>query len=547
MQCAIFLCNEEWIIQSFMRCSEELPLKAGECLTELVGNPTLLLQEIDGQRSVMLDFPKLNLAIPAVIRRYERGSLVALFHCTTDAEFVEIAHLYGEAQSWAEDRLQGMFRSEYYMIQQLNNQLVDSKRCLARANSKLKQALDEIEQTNVALEQARKAAESANRSKSAFLANMSHDIRTPMNAIVGLSELMEHNINNPAKLEEYLAKLRTTSQHLLGLLNDILDLSKIESGSITMRQDPLNLKEQLEQIAAVIRPQAQEHQHDLTIHAENVRHIRFFGDGTRLRQILLNFLSNAVKYTPDGGKIDFLIEEMAGADREQSAYRFTVQDNGIGMTEEYQNHLFEPFTRSEESQRKEIQGTGLGMAITKDFIDGMGGTLTVKSALGKGSTFVFTLPVHLNGEDEVDTSVQIETARDEEESNQPILRGMKLLCAEDNELNQEILRALLDMEGAECEICDDGQQLVDAFTKAPAGKYDVILTDVQMPVMDGYEAARALRESGAPQATSIPIIAMTANVFAEDIQKCLDAGMNAHIAKPIEIKTLEQIIRKVRS
>ena len=545
---AVFITTKEWGIQSFLSCSPELPLKAGQNLADLTTEGAVLRADGESHRTMLLTFPAWGIAIPAVIRCYEAGNLVMLAHCSSDADFLEAAELYDRASAWGKDRLQGLFRSEYYMIQQLNNQLVDSQRSLARTNGRLKQALAEIEQNNAALDQARKTAENAmrlaedaSRSKSAFLASMSHDIRTPMNAIVGLTQLMQHTVHDPEKTQNYLTKLQETSEHLLGLLNDILDISKIESGAVTMREDPLDLAEQLRQIEAVIRPQAQAHRHTLTI--ENcIRHTHFFGDATRLRQILLNFLSNAVKYTPDGGKIRFCVEETAD-ETHRTAYRFTVQDNGIGMSKEYLQHIFEPFSRSDDSQRSGIQGTGLGMAITKNFVELMGGTLAVQSALGQGSTFVFALPVTLDEDAEL-TARQAPAPADGGETAS--LRGLKLLCAEDNALNAEILQALLDMAGVSCTLCPDGRQLVDAFTKAPAGAYDAILTDIQMPVLNGYEAVREIRNSGLPGAATIPIIAMTANVFAEDIQKCLDAGMNAHISKPVDLAVLEATLQKVR-
>ena len=549
---AVFITTKEWVIQSFLSCSPELPLQAGQNLADLVAEGAALREDGGARRSLLLTFPALGVSLPAVIRCYEAGNLVMLVHCTSDADLLETAQLYDRAAAWGKDRLQGLFRSEYYMIQQLNNQLVDSQRSLARTNGRLKQALAEIEQNNIDLEKARETAENAmhlaedaSRSKSAFLASMSHDIRTPMNAIVGLTQLMQHTVHDPEKTQSYLTKLQETSEHLLGLLNDILDISKIESGAVTMRKDPLDLAEQLRQIEAVIRPQAQAHGHTLTIETGGIRHTHFFGDATRLRQILLNFLSNSVKYTPDGGTIRFCAEETADA-ANHTAYRFAVQDNGIGMSAEYLKHIFEPFSRSDDSQRSGIQGTGLGMAITKNFVELMGGTLTVQSAPGQGSTFVFVLPVMLDEEAERAAAQQAQIPADKDEAPISGLRGMKLLCAEDNALNAEILQTLLDMAGVECTLCPDGRQLVDTFAKAPASTYDAILTDIQMPVLDGYGAVQEIRRSGLPGAVEIPIIAMTANVFAEDIQKCLDAGMNAHISKPVDLAVLETTLQKVR-
>lgn len=276
---------------------------------------------------------------------------------------------------------------------------MDSQRALTRTNRKLKQAMQEIEEANQKLveaersaEQARNMAEQANQLKTEFLANMSHDIRTPMNAIVGLSALMEKDIEKPDKMLNYIEKLQVTSQHLLGLLNDVLDLSKIENGSTSLRIESVNLAAQLRQIEAVIRPQARARNQNFQVKARNIRHEDFFGDAARIRQVLVNLLSNAVKYTQNGGNIIFKMEEFAEAE-DRRFYRFTVEDNGMGMSEEYLKHIFDPFSRSEESLKTEIQGTGLGMAITHTIVEMMNGRITVESTLGQGSRFEVLLPI----------------------------------------------------------------------------------------------------------------------------------------------------------
>ena len=554
---AVFICDKEWNIQSFMSCSPELPLQEGACLADLVEESEELRKDAGARRALLLTFPQLEKTMPAKIRIFPEGILVALCKCTDELEFVEAADLYERGVEWAKDHFRDIFHDEYYMIQQLNNQLIDSKRSLARMNQRLQHTLLEVEQTNEELnkakqmtEQAMDLAQKASQSKSVFLANMSHDIRTPMNAIVGLSYLMKNEITNTEKLEAYIDKLQTTSQHLLGMLNDILDISKIESGAFTLRKESMNLSEQIKQIVTVVRPQTQEKNQKLEITASEWKHENFLGDASRVRQVLLNVLSNAVKYTPEGGNIWFEIEELAAQKETQALYRFTIRDNGIGMKQEYLQHIFEPYSRSEESQRSGISGTGLGMVIVRNFVDLMGGTIQVDSTFGEGSTFVITLPFEIDKSQSdsrhpqaaLDVETAGETVTEEMES---VLRGKRILCAEDNELNAEILQAMLEMAGASCTICENGEKLVQAFTQSAAGEYDFILTDVQMPVMDGYTAVTKLRASSHPEAKTIPIIAMTANVFAEDIQKCLDCGMNAHVGKPIDLGVLEKTIKKL--
>lgn len=555
---AVFICDREWTIQSFMCCSAELPLHIGDRLTEITEQCGELMQDDGSHRALVLTFSKMNVSIPAKIRIFPEGILVVLSHVRDDQDFITASQLYDRGVEWAKNHFQNLFHDEYFMIQQLNNQLIDSKRALARTNSRLKHTLIEVEQTNKELDQARqiaeramKMAEKASQSKSTFLANMSHDIRTPMNAIVGLSSLMKYEIQNPEKLLEYIAKLQTTSQHLLGMLNDILDISKIESGTIVLRTETVDLVEQIKQIAAIARPQAQERKQSLEITGSYIQHTIFTGDAARTRQILLNLLSNAIKYTPEKGHIQFHIQELEQTDDFHTIYRFTVSDNGIGMSEQYLRHIFEPFSRSEESQQSGQQGTGLGMAIVKKLVDLMHGTIQVESVLEKGSKFVLELPVCL-AEQNLDENVPFpdsviaeagQTAPSATE--QSILHGMKILCAEDNALNAEILKTLLELEGAECKICEDGMQLVETFEETAQGTFDMILTDIQMPIMNGYMAVQKIRKSTHPQAETIPIIAMTANVFAEDIQKCTDAGMNAHVGKPVDIKHLEKTVKEV--
>ena len=532
----------------------------------------------------------------------------------------------------------------------------------ARQARKLNQKLQESQrELRAALQQ----AESASSAKTTFLSNVSHDIRTPMNAIVGLASLMENDLQNPGKLQGYIDKLKTASWHLLNLINEILDMSKIESGKATLNIQPFRMAEQIAQVDSVIRQQAVLRDQQFTVQVHDLLHENVEGDATRLRQVLLNILSNAVKYTQQGGEISFDVREVSRSGHSYVKYAFVVKDNGIGMTEEFQKHLFDVFTRAEDSVTNKVQGTGLGMAITKSIVDMMGGVINVESAPGEGSCFEVLLefkvdaqaddrahtvqdchlllvgyapgrvadvqdalehtPVTAEAVERPEDAVSILRQEDvdvvllscqyrapemlrplvrqmREAAGKPIfvfcmqagqreemldiistcgldgfvplpfflsnlenemaklrtefgnignvdgtsvLNGMRLLCAEDNPLNAEILEELLHMQGATCTIYSDGKQLVEAFDYVRPSDYDVILMDVQMPVMNGYDAAKKIRRMDDPQKAGIPIIAMTANAFEEDRKACLEAGMNEHIGKPIDIPRLKRAITKL--
>ena len=530
---------------------------------------------------------------------------------------------------------------------------------LSAVNDSLERARQSEERARQTAEDALRIAESANRAKTEFLANMSHDIRTPMNAIVGISNLMEHDIRDADKLRDYVHKVQSSSRHLLGLLNDILDMSKIESSDISLNQEPLNFAAQIGQLDSIIRPQALARGQEFRIAIHDLRHENIIGDGMRLRQVLLNILSNAVKYTQNGGCILLDVFEVPCSSENHAKYRFTITDNGMGMSEELVAHLYEPFVRGEASVTNKIQGTGLGMAITKSIVDMMGGTLHVESTPGKGTRFEVLLEFRVDGEadraidrlnilllcgesllaDNVCAAVsgkpitihRAETAADAQKllheqkidvvllSGQPygaeltelarslraassspllifcldyarpeetlqahldengvdgliprpfflsnlenevsrarsrteqkdedgssVLSGMRFLCAEDNELNAEILQALLEMSDAVCTICPDGEAITERFKTVQPDEFDVILMDIQMPHMDGYTATRVIRSGDNPLGREIPIVAMTANAFSDDIQHSLEAGMDAHISKPVDMKVLEHTLR----
>ena len=519
---------------------------------------------------------------------------------------------------------------------------------------KMNEALD---QKNSELAHAVSVAEDASKAKTDFLANMSHDIRTPMNAIVGITSLMEHETGLTDKLITYIQKVQLSSRHLLGLINDILDMSKIESNEVKLNVEEVSLAEQIGQIDSIIRASAAEHNQKFQIRVKEIAHEYLICDGVRLRQIFLNLLSNSVKYTPNGGNITFEITEVPCNVPDHAKFVYTVTDNGYGMTPEFVKHIFEPFTRAESSVTNKVQGTGLGMAITKNIVDLMGGTIRVDSELGKGSHFEVTLTLPINRAIDYEVGVervllvssenqlirnmkvamsqtniqfyavstkeeavgwltqektdvillgsylkredlqktvkmlrhfaanaalifgvdyvQEERAQDfiaqsgmdglvprpffmsnfamvlaktrtgsvSEEENETVLNGMKFLCAEDNELNAEILKELLEMYGASCDIYSNGAEIVEAFQSVQPGMYDAILMDVQMPKMNGLEATKAIRNGKNPLGKTIPIIAMTANAFSEDVQHCIGAGMDAHVAKPLDIAMLEKTLR----
>ena len=442
-----------------------------------------------------------------------------------------------------------LFAGLFYSISRLS--LADQKAEYEKRNNELHlQTMKEMEVVNQKLKKAKnvatealQTAEHANKAKTDFLSNMSHDIRTPMNAIIGITSLIRHDAGNKAKAIEYADKIDISSQHLLGIINDVLDMSKIEAGKTVFKYSDFSILDFVQELDTIFHSQIYEKKQTLTIIKENIRHEWVNGDQVHLMQIFSNLLSNAVKYTQEGGKIQFFVEECETKSSVYAKYRFLVSDNGMGMSADFKDTIFDAFTRAESSLTNKIQGTGLGMAITKNLVEAMGGTIDVESELGQGSCFEVLLDLKIAEDRTVALAAQEET--DEQDGN--ILQGMRFLCAEDNELNAEILTELLKIEGAECTICENGEEILKAFEQSAPGDYDMILMDVQMPVMNGYEATKAIRKSSHKLAKTIPIIAMTANAFSEDIQHSLAAGMNAHVSKPVEMKVLEKTIRSIKS
>ena len=442
-----------------------------------------------------------------------------------------------------------LFAGLFYSISRRS--LAEQKAEYEKRNNEIQtQAMKDMEESNKKLKKAKdittealQTAENANKAKTDFLSNMSHDIRTPMNAIIGMTSLIRHDAGNKAKVIEYADKIDISSQHLLGIINNVLDMSKIEAGKTVFKYTDFSILDFITELNTIFHSQIDEKNQTLTIIKENIRHEWVNGDQVHLMQIFSNLVSNAVKYTQEGGKIQFLVEECETKSSVYAKYRFLVSDNGMGMSADFKDTIFDAFTRAESSMTNKIQGTGLGMAITKNLVEAMGGTIDVESELGQGSCFEVLIDLRIAEDRFVSSAEQAE--KDEPAGN--VLKGMRFLCAEDNELNAEILMELLKIEGAECTICENGKRVLEAFEQSAPGDYDMILMDVQMPVMNGYEATKAIRRSSHELAKTIPIIAMTANAFSEDIQHSLAAGMNAHVSKPIEMKVLEKTIRSIKS
>lgn len=389
------------------------------------------------------------------------------------------------------------------------------------------------------MEKAREKAIEASKAKSDFLSNMSHDIRTPMNAIAGMTSIAIANIGNNRKVEDCLKKITQSSKHLLGLINDILDMSKIESGKMTLNMESVSIKEEIDEVVNIIQPHVKEkHQKfEVCLQDLNVEHV--YCDSVRLNQVLLNFLSNAVKFTQDGGSISLTVrEEDSPLGASHVRIHLYVKDTGIGMTPEFQKVIFQSFVREDSKRVQKTEGTGLGMAIAKYIIDAMGGVIEVDSEKGRGTEFHVVLDLEI-----VQGFVsESGTLPEKEEDSIPDFGGVKILLAEDNDLNWEIANELLSQMGLCLEHAENGRICVEMFEKSPEGYYAAVLMDIRMPEMTGYEACRAIRKLDRAD-SGIPIIAMTADTFTEDIQRCLACGMNAHVAKPIDIREVARLLK----
>lgn len=384
------------------------------------------------------------------------------------------------------------------------------------------------------LELALKAEEQSNQAKRVFMNSMSHDIRTPLNAIVGYTTLALSHIEEKDAVKKYLSRITTAGSHLIALVNDVLEMNQIESGNIQMDDLPVYLPDVIEELQTIMQASVSEKNLHFVVDTEEVIHKKILADKLRLNQVLLNILGNSVKFTKPGGSISFKVKEMGNAPEGYAGYCFDIKDTGIGMSQEFSKHIFETFTREQTATVSGIQGSGLGMAIAKNIVDLLGGTIQVKSEVDKGTETTVYLQFKLCD------AVEENKADDE---SIPDFRGKKILLVEDNELNREIAVEILQEAGFSMETAEDGMAAVEKMRHAAAGTYDLVLMDVQMPKMDGYEATREIRKLSDPEKASIPIIAMTANAFAEDRQKAFEAGMDGYLAKPIDISKMLETLK----
>ncbi|WP_288693272.1 ATP-binding protein [uncultured Gemmiger sp.] len=406
-----------------------------------------------------------------------------------------------------------------------------------KAEAAARKAANDTQELNAKLQIAAENAESANRAKSAFLFNMSHDIRTPMNAIIGYADLAARHSDDPAKLKKYMENIQVCGQNLLMLLNNVLDLARIENDKTEMEYSISDVEKDFRNCIAMFRNQADSKGQTLTV-TTHLLHPYIYADVPHLTEVSTNLVSNAVKYTGNGGTICCDVTQRPGEKEGWCDTVITVADNGIGMSQEFQQHIFEPFERERTSTVSKVEGSGIGMGIVKKLVGLMGGTVEVESKIGVGSTFTVTIPSRIASEEEA------QAKREVNPSDRESLRGTRILLTEDNDLNAEIATELLQEEGCTVDRAKDGVECVDMLEKAADGTYQIILMDVQMPVMNGYDAAKKIRRMDDPQKANIPIVAMTANAFSEDRQAALDAGMNDHIAKPIDMSVLVPTLRK---
>ena len=404
---------------------------------------------------------------------------------------------------------------------------------------------EEEKKAKQALEEAYAAANRANQAKSEFLSRMSHDIRTPMNAILGMAAVAEHNLDNRGKVKDCLLKIHTSGDHLLELINAVLDMSKIESGSVCLVEKPFSLSGMMEEVAQIIQTDIGQKGQHLFVRLEGLAHDAVHGDMVRVKEILLNLLSNAVKYTPENGTIKVSLEEKLSSRSGVGCFEFIVEDDGIGMTQAFQEKMFTPFERAEDERVSQTQGTGLGLPITLNLVQMMNGTIQVESHLNKGTRFVVTIYLKLVMDQDKTHSQDREPTVKAPRTFRP---GTRILLAEDNELNREIVKELLSLCGLEITCAANGREAVELFEENPPGTFGLILMDIQMPVLDGYGATMAIRRMGAdqrrPDGAGIPIIALTANAFADDAYKAKQAGMNEHVTKPLDLDRLLETMHR---
>ncbi|RGH51483.1 response regulator [Ruminococcus sp. AM41-10BH] len=534
---AVLLCNKEWNIVKIKQNVSGLSLKPGDCLADVVQDADELTENDEKQYSLFLTFRENGMTLSTLVRSFQEGNLVILSHVRSDADFVEFNNEYLDFVEWVENHLEGFYHSEYFQIQKLNNQLIDSQRALIRSKRNLEMALEENKKINRKISEARQAAEQASRSKTQFLANMSHDIRTPMNGIIGMLNIADRYVDNPDEVKKYHQKIRMASEYLLSLINDVLDMRKIDQKDIMLLEESVNLRDVIENCRDILEAKAGEQ--EITLDTTGMAEFnppQLMASEVHLRQIFMNIISNAIKYNKYGGKI-FIQAIVLEQTEDKVICRFSVTDTGIGMSEDFQKQMFEPFTQEHGENRSEFKGTGLGLSIVKRIIEEMGGEIRVESELDIGTKFSW------------DLTFPIDKAINERAENIPdrivTLRGIRVLAAEDNSLNSEILKFILEDMGINVNLVENGELAVKAFEESRPGEYAMILMDIMMPVMDGYEASRIIRNMKRPDAAKIPIIALTANAFAEDIVRSSEAGMDAHITKPIDENKLKECMLRL--
>ena len=534
---AVLLCNKEWNIVKIKQNVSGLSLKPGDCLADVVQDADELTENDEKQYSLFLTFRENGMTLSTLVRSFQEGNLVILSHVRSDADFVEFNNEYLDFVEWVENHLEGFYHSEYFQIQKLNNQLIDSQRALIRSKRNLEMALEENKKINRKISEARQAAEQASRSKTQFLANMSHDIRTPMNGIIGMLNIADRYVDNPDEVKKYHQKIRMASEYLLALINDVLDMRKIDQKDIMLLEESVNLRDVIENCRDILEAKAGEQ--EITLDTTGMAEFnppQLMASEVHLRQIFMNIISNAIKYNKYGGKI-FIQAIVLEQTEDKVTCRFSVTDTGIGMSEDFQKQMFEPFTQEHGENRSEFKGTGLGLSIVKRIIEEMGGEIRVESELDIGTKFSW------------DLTFPIDKAINERTENIPdrivTLRGIRVLAAEDNSLNSEILKFILEDMGLNVNLVENGELAVKAFEESRPGEYAMILMDIMMPVMDGYEASGIIRNMKRPDAAKIPIIALTANAFAEDIVRSSEAGMDAHITKPIDENKLKECMLRL--
>ena len=427
----------------------------------------------------------------------------------------------------------------YYRIEFAQVQLPNGKTGIVAGFKDVDEDVRKEQEIQQVLRDAIDTANATSKAKSDFLSSMSHDIRTPMNGIIGMTAIATAHLDDRERVEDCLKKISEASSHLLSLINEVLDMNKIESGKVELNEENFNLSELVDTLLAMTKAQLENHHHTLKLDVADVVHENVIGDSHRIQQVFVNLMSNAIKYTPDGGTISLTVAERPTNAHGVACYEFVFEDNGIGMTEDFQKHLFEPFTRANDKKTAAIQGTGLGMTITQSLVRMMGGDIQVKSKPGEGSRFAVTIYLKF-------LDVQNAEAHKEDPlKNLEDLKfeGKRILLVEDHPVNAEIAKNVLQMTGLEVEWVVDGEAAVERMANSKEGEFDLVFMDIQMPNMDGYQATAAIRAM-TTYARRIPIVAMTANAFADDIRKAKEVGMNDHISKPIDFKELAKILQK---